>query len=97
MLTWSLQSAQNANKIPSAKTLIILTHCILQFLAELNAKDLAHCDLKFSNILLARDQDPHFLIPKVCDFGLSTTISNLKYGKVVGGTPKYHPPEVINT
>ncbi|KAA6393592.1 MAG: hypothetical protein EZS28_010883 [Streblomastix strix] len=52
-------------------------------------------DLKFLNILLARDQDPQLFIPKVCDFGLSTTISNLEHGKVVGCTPNYYPPEVI--
>ncbi|KAA6397887.1 MAG: hypothetical protein EZS28_006582, partial [Streblomastix strix] len=69
---------------------------LVQFLAEHNQKDLAHCDLKFLNIFLARDQDPQFFIPKVCDFGQSTPISKLKFGKVVGGTPKYYLPEEIN-
>ncbi|KAA6396479.1 MAG: putative mitogen-activated protein kinase kinase kinase 8.1, partial [Streblomastix strix] len=90
----SLQKAIDSELIPSAKTLIIIAHNILEFLSQLHKQGLVHCDLKFSNILFAHYGKSNHFIPKVCDFGVSSRISNLKTAISIGGAPFFHPPEV---
>lgn len=61
---------------------------IIEAIAYLHKRRIAHCDIKPSNILLDENN-----IPKLCDFNLSicTRKENVCY---IAGTPLFQPPEL---
>jgi serine/threonine protein kinase len=65
---------------------------LAQAVRYMHGNIIVHRDLKPHNMLL--DKDNHV---KLCDFGLSTSVSRLKLeGNTICGTPNYIPPEVYN-
>jgi serine/threonine protein kinase len=70
---------------------------ILDGLAFIHEAGIIHCDLKLENILMSQSEvEGEYMIPKICDFGLSHVISrqdNKCYLEVLCGTKGYMAPE----
>ncbi len=72
--------------------------CVLEGLQHIHSKGIIHCDLKLENVLMCSPKEPdEYLIPKICDFGLSHLITRESDGKgymeVLCGTKGYLAPE----
>lgn len=82
----------NKNNILNEKTQIRIAYQIAIAMRYLHAKNITHCDMKSSNILLNDD----FII-KLSDFGLSRMVNILNLNEVKGkfGTIHWMPPEIM--
>ncbi|XP_058867780.1 serine/threonine-protein kinase D3-like [Acipenser ruthenus] len=81
-------------RLPERSTRFLVTQ-ILEALRYLHFKNIAHCDLKPENVLLA-SADP-FPQVKLCDFGFARIIGERSFRRSVVGTPAYLAPEVIRS
>ena len=79
----------------SERTARFLVAQILYALQHLHSKQIAHCDLKPENVLLARGAADGFPQAKLCDFGFARIIGESSFRKTVVGTPAYLAPEVL--
>ncbi|KAI1903873.1 hypothetical protein AGOR_G00031700 [Albula goreensis] len=79
-------------RLPERLTKFLITQ-ILAALKHLHFKNIAHCDLKPENVLLA-STDP-FPQVKLCDFGFARIIGEKSFRRSVVGTPAYLAPEVL--
>ncbi|KAJ6652447.1 hypothetical protein lerEdw1_011565 [Lerista edwardsae] len=68
---------------------------ILQGVAYMHSRHIAHFDLKPENIMLSQRDVPHPRI-KIIDFGLAQKLEEGAAFKSLCGTPQYIAPEVIN-
>ncbi|KCZ79683.1 NEK protein kinase [Anncaliia algerae PRA339] len=70
---------------------------IINGISYLHSKNIAHRDIKTSNILLHKKMHGNQEIVefKICDFSLSTNINNLRNKDSIIGTPYFMAPEVI--
>lgn len=74
--------------------------CFVQLvngISYLHSKNIAHRDIKPANILLNKRivKNKEIIEFKICDFSLSTNISNLSKKNSIIGTPYYMAPEII--
>jgi len=67
---------------------------IMMALKYLHSMDIAHCDLKPENVLLAEDSNMPLI--KLCDFGYARIIDQSQFRQSMVGTPAYLAPEVIS-
>lgn len=81
-------------RLPERLTRFLVTQ-ILVALRHLHFKNIAHCDLKPENVLLA-SADP-FPQVKLCDFGFARIIGEKSFRRSVVGTPAYLAPEVLRS
>ncbi|KAA6371866.1 MAG: hypothetical protein EZS28_032607, partial [Streblomastix strix] len=88
----NLEEATNRNLMPKASILTIIAHDLLEFLAYFHEKGLVHCDIKPANIIFQSLDDG--FIPKMCDFGETTALQNIKNVDIICGSPFFFPPEV---
>ncbi|XP_069036534.1 protein kinase D4 isoform X3 [Lepisosteus oculatus] len=79
-------------RLPERTARFLVTQ-ILEALRYLHFKNVAHCDLKPENVLLA-SPDP-FPQVKLCDFGFARIIGEKSFRRSVVGTPAYLAPEVL--
>ena len=75
--------------LPPAEA-VDLMRGVLEGLAHLHAHGVVHRDLKPENILLQSGE------PRLCDFGLSRTLTQAEAGLAAGGTLAYMPPEAFD-
>ena len=64
-------------------------HQLLQGLAYLHSKSIAHLDIKPQNLLLMGDFPHRDSIIKICDFELSRVIDPNRQEREIIGTPDY--------
>ncbi|XP_052003223.1 protein kinase D4 isoform X2 [Xyrauchen texanus] len=81
-------------RLPERTTRFLVIQ-VLEALRYLHFKNIAHCDLKPENVLLA-SPDP-FPQVKLCDFGFARIIGEKSFRRSVVGTPAYLAPEVISS
>ncbi|TRY83359.1 hypothetical protein DNTS_015076 [Danionella cerebrum] len=80
-------------RLPERNTRFLVIQ-VLEALRYLHLKNIAHCDLKPENVLLASPEP--FPQVKLCDFGFARIIGEKSFRHSVVGTPAYLAPEVIN-
>ncbi len=86
-----LSQRMKKSAIMTVKKALELMKPVLEAISEAARKNIIHCDLKPSNILI-NDEN----IPKVMDFGIARIMSGQKTrSEGFFGTPRYMPPEYI--
>ncbi|KAA6391963.1 MAG: hypothetical protein EZS28_012511 [Streblomastix strix] len=78
--------------VTTKKSLMPRASILMQFLKLFHQQGLVHCDIKPANILLTSTDAG--IIPKMCDFGETTNIQNIRNVEVFSGTPFFFPPEI---
>ncbi len=69
-----------------------MARCVVDGLAYLHSKRVAHRDLKPDNILLFGDA---LIVAKISDFGTSKVLQTMLTNTSMAGTPKYTAPELL--
>uniref|UniRef100_A0A8C1X2X3 protein kinase C n=1 Tax=Cyprinus carpio TaxID=7962 RepID=A0A8C1X2X3_CYPCA len=84
--------SQENGRLTERTTRFLVTQ-VLEALRYLHMRDVAHCDLKPENVLLASPEP--FPQVKLCDFGFARIIGQKSFRHTLVGTPAYLAPEVI--
>ena len=71
-----------------------ILHDISQALIYIHSKGYIHSDIKDSNILVKIINNKFHI--QLCDFGISSHISQISKNQTEFGTHRYKPPEVLN-
>ncbi|KAA6377587.1 MAG: hypothetical protein EZS28_026886 [Streblomastix strix] len=85
-----LQSLESATNLG----LIAKTSILMEFLVLFHEKGLVHCDITPSNILFSSVEGQESFIPKLGDFGETTSLQNINNSTEIDGTQFFFPPEV---
>jgi serine/threonine protein kinase len=90
----NLQEVLNLQPVITEKTISFLTAQLLLGAHMLSINNIVHRDLKPENILIHKDiQGDYGLV--ISDFGLSSSLDNVKKYRLQCGTPGYVAPEIL--